>query len=614
MWRNDLIGGRGVTALAAVTVLALLPLGASAAKKKVTPVTPMKGTESVGDLATVFRAGETQIMGVGLVTGLAETGGDCDGSFYRTKLVDEMRKRGVPSPSALLAKSKNLALVIVRATIGTGVDPKDRLDVDLELPPGTQAKSLAGGTLMLTRLGEVMLGSDSRVHDGPDLALAEGAVMIGNAKNPDNPKVGRVLGGMRVKKEIPYSLVIHDKHRSLNTARLLEEVINRRFHQRDGVDDKGMARGKTDGLIVLKVPAIYHQNQEHYFRVVQSLAMIDTPELRAKRVEEWSKQLLDPKTSGTAALKLEGLGPSASEALTPGLSSPNAQVRFFAGEALAYLDNPEGVDVLGETAVKLPQFRAYALAALAAMTNDAAHIKLRKLMDEPDTLVRYGAFMSLRALDPGNPFLGRVRILDDPTPDEDEEDPADHMAYNLGSIRHRKPRPNDPFELYMVDSDGPPLVHVSRSRRSEIVIFGRRQQLLPPVVLGTGAILLNASVGDDKVQVSKIVSTRFSDTDEKVASSLELEDVLRRVANLGATYPEIVSILLAAEKQKNLSGALVVDASPTSNTDYIKAILGKDLTAKKDDAIQKAGLTKKKEPQRRRLFNFFRRPASAEDR
>jgi xanthine/CO dehydrogenase XdhC/CoxF family maturation factor len=45
-----------------------------------------------------------------------------------------------------------------------------------------------------------------------------------------------------------------------------------------------IANAKTDSYLVLKVPPIYHQNQEHFFRVVQLLPMIDTPELRARRM------------------------------------------------------------------------------------------------------------------------------------------------------------------------------------------------------------------------------------------------------------------------------------------------------------------------------------------
>ncbi len=68
--------------------------------------------------------------------------------------------------------------------------------------------------------------------------------------------------------------------------------------------------------------------------------------------------------------------------------------------------------------------------------------------------------------------------------------------------------------------------------------------------------------------------------------SLELADVVRKTASLGATYPQIVAILETAKRQKNLPGQLVVDAVPVSNRVYLEAVLGKDTTAKRDDAAQ----------------------------
>ena len=137
--------------------------------------------------------------------------------------------------------------------------------------------------------------------------------------------------------------------------------------------------------------------------------------------------------------------------------------------------------------------------------------------------------------------------------------------------------------MHQVDSEGPPVIHVSRTRRSEIVVFGRSQKLLPPIVLGTGAILLNAAEKDDEIEISKIVPSKFGDSDVKLRTSLELAEVIRRVANLGTTYPEMVAILDAANRQKNLPGTLVVDAVPVSNMDYLQAaILGKDAKAKVD--------------------------------
>ena len=441
---------------------------------------------------------------------------------------------------------------------------------------------------MATRLREVMVAGGAP-RTGPELAIAQGPVMIGSAKNPGDPKAGRVLGGGRVKKDFPYTLVIKDKRKSIRTAAILEKVVNARFHQSEAGKQKGAATAKSDSYLVLNVPPTYHQNQERFFRVVQLLPMIDTPALRDQRAKTWAKELLDPKKSGVAAMRLEGLGATGTEGLEEALKSPDAKVRFFAAESLAYLDDPTGAEVLGETAVKLPEFRAYALAALAAMDQTAAHVKLRHLMDVADLQVRYGAFNALRTLDPHDPSLGQVRVLDDPKTEEDDQDESpDAMAIALASAS-RRPRPEDPFALYIVDSEGPPVVHVSRTRRSEVVVFGRNQKLLPPIVLGSGAILLNAADKDDEIEMSKIVPSKFGDSDVKLRTTLDLGEVIRRAANLGATYPEIVSILESADRQKNLPGILVVDAVPTSNAEYLQAaIFGKDPKAKPDPSLQRA--------------------------
>ena len=132
-----------------------------------------------------------------------------------------------------------------------------------------------------------------------------------------------MLGGGKVKKEYPYTLVIKENRESFRTSKMLETVVNERFHQTEDGHQKGVATAKTDSYLVLKVPRLYHQNQEHFFRVVQLLPMIDSPELRARRIAAWSKELLDPKTAGVAAMKLEGLGTTAIESLKAGLKSPN---------------------------------------------------------------------------------------------------------------------------------------------------------------------------------------------------------------------------------------------------------------------------------------------------
>ena len=580
-------------ALAGLTVVTALALvGAGSPRKKGSEPPPPKVSETVGDLAWVYHTGEVKLEGVGLVFGLDNTGADAPSSWYRQKLVDEMRKAQVENANQIL-KDKRFSIVIVRAKIPVGSTPADRIDVQLELPPACGTTSLAGGYLLQTRLREMMIAGGSP-KEGADYATALGPVLIGTAADPKNPKIGRVLGAARVKKTIPFTLVINENRRSVKTSSILEKVVNQRFHFADGVNESGAAKGKTDAHLELKVTRVYHHNQDRYFRVIKLLPIVDSPELAAERLVTWGQELLNPKTAGVAALKLEGQGVTASETLKKGLESPNAQVRFFAAEALAYLDDASGVEVLADTATHQREFRAYALAALAATDQAAAHMALRKLMEVADIEVRYGAFNALRTLDEGDPFLGRVRVLDDPAGPEDE---SQEGSMALALANRRRNRPEDPFALYLVDCDGPPMIHVANTRRCEVVLFGRDQKVLTPLVLGNGSILLNASDGDESIQISKIVPPRVgeSDGDSKIAASLAVGDVIRQTANLGAKYPDIVSILQAAEKQKNLPGPLVVDAVPGTSPVYLEAALfRKDTTAKKDDAVKQSKLDAEK--------------------
>jgi flagellar basal body P-ring protein FlgI len=571
----------------AVVVLALLQTGAGPGKKKANKPAPPKIQETIGDISFVVSHGEIKVEGVGLVVGLDNTGADAPPTWQRKQLVDEMTKAGVEKADRLLA-SGQVSMVIVRLTIPTGVNPKDRLDAQVEVPPNCPTKSLSGGYLLLTRLHEILIAGGTP-KSGPEIAIAQGPVMIGTPTRPSDTKVGRVLGGGRVKKEVPYTLAIKDNRKSVHTSKLLETVINDRFHQTEDGHQKGAATAKTDSYLVLKVPELYHQNQDHFFRVIQLLPVIDSAELRSRRLATWSKELLDLATAGMAAMKLEGMGSSGIAALQAGLASSNEEVRFFSAEALAYLNDTSGVEALGDTIIQKADFRPYALAALAALDQPASHLKLRKLMDEPDLQVRYGAFNALRTLDPSDPFLGRVRVLDAPKQDDEELDSQDTMAMAIVTAANRRRlRPDDPFFLYIVDSEGPSVIHVSRARRPEIVIFGNRQKLLPPIVLGAGPILLNAAEHDEQVELSKIVPSRFGDADMKVTASLELQDVIRRMANLGATYPEIVSVLESAGQQLNLPGQLVVDAVPATSRKYLEAVLGIEPKAKRDDAIRQA--------------------------
>ena len=579
-------------------MLAASVAGAAGKKKPVEPPPP-KVDETVGSLAHVI-TGEVHVEGVGLVVGLNNTGSNPPPSAQRAKLLNEMRKAGVEHPERILERP-NVAMVIVKAILPHGVSTSDPIDVDVEVPPGSGTTSLANGRLLMTDLQPVV-STDKGLKEGKVLAVAGGPIMTGDVKNPRKTTVGTVLGGGRVKSDIPYNIIAKEDRRSARTTKLIQDTIAVRFHQNDGIEQKGMASAKTDNLIVLKVPKVYHHNQVRYFQVIQNLCVVDNPNLRAQRTQTWGKQLLDPKTAGQSALKLEGLGSNAIPTLKEGLASSDPQVKFFAAEALAYLGNVDGAAYLAETATKRPEFRSYALKALAAMDQSAGIMQLRELMGQSDVELRYGAFDALRTFDPSDPFLGQVSVIEQPKLSEEDRDPT---ALQLGGVRRRPPpRIEEPFKLYVVDCGGPPLVHIARNLRAEVVVFGRGLKLLTPVVLGNGgAVLVNASEGDNRAQVSRITSDGLDGPDSRVTCSLELLDVIRSAARIGATYPEVVDILTGAFNQKNLPGPMVADAIPLPNKAYTEAQLT-GVVSKKDDAVKKTSGTDDSSSEKRpRLMN-----------
>ena len=211
-----------------------------------------------------------------------------------------MSKAGVEHAERLLA-SPQVSMVIVRLTIPIGVNH----DGPARRPGGGAAG------LRHQEPGRRLLDADAAARGagcgnggplaGPELAVARGPIMVGTPAKPNDPKVGRVLGGGKVKKDYPFTLVIKENRESYRTAKMLETVVNERFHQTEDGHQKGVATAKTPATWCSRSPTLYHQNQQRFFRVVQLLQMIDGPELRSRRRRRGRKELLDPATAGVAA-------------------------------------------------------------------------------------------------------------------------------------------------------------------------------------------------------------------------------------------------------------------------------------------------------------------------
>ena len=156
----------------------------------------------IKDIAILAGARDNQLVGYGLVSGLA---GDGDKNPVETiqTIANLLQHYGLTVPTASLS-SKNVAIVMVTADIPAFKKPGSRLDVVVSSMG--DAKSLQGGVLIQTPL----LGADGKVY-----AVAQGPLSIGGLSasgegasvQKNHPTVGTLVNGALVEREIPATIV-----------------------------------------------------------------------------------------------------------------------------------------------------------------------------------------------------------------------------------------------------------------------------------------------------------------------------------------------------------------------------------------------------------------------
>ncbi|MGL1863818.1 MAG: flagellar basal body P-ring protein FlgI [Pseudodesulfovibrio sp.] len=174
------------TAVFIIGVTILFPSDASAARLK--------------DIASFSGVRTNQLVGYGLVVGLAGTGDGTSSTFTLRSMSNMLQKMGVETNADDL-KPKNVAAVMVTAKFPVSSKPGSQLDITVSSLG--DAKSLLGGILLITPLK----GLDGRVY-----AVAQGSLTIGGfsvsgeaaTAQKNIPTVGRIPNGAVVERGVPF--------------------------------------------------------------------------------------------------------------------------------------------------------------------------------------------------------------------------------------------------------------------------------------------------------------------------------------------------------------------------------------------------------------------------
>jgi flagellar P-ring protein precursor FlgI len=208
--------------------------------------------ERIKDLVTVQGVRTNQLIGYGLIVGLDGTGDQTtQAPFTGQSLTAMLQQFGVLLPQGVTMQPRNVAAVMVTATLPPFAQPGQQLDINVSSIGN--AKSLRGGTLITTPLK----GADGNVY-----AMAQGNLIIGGAgASAGGAKVqinqlsaGRIPSGATVERAVPTPLQLGDSIQldlnstDFNTARAVARSINK-------VKGAGTAQAVDGRVIRVKAPS-----------------------------------------------------------------------------------------------------------------------------------------------------------------------------------------------------------------------------------------------------------------------------------------------------------------------------------------------------------------------
>jgi len=225
------------------------------------------GATRLKDIAAFEGMRDNQLVGYGLVVGLAGTGDRKQAVFTAQSLTNLLQRMGVTvDPNALTVK--NTAAVMVTATLPAFAQPGTRIDITAAAIG--DAPNLQGGLLVLTSL---------RAPNGQVYAVAQGPVVTGgfvagrggNSQTVNHPTVGRVPNGAIVERTPPSvgpgeQLKLQVKQADFTTAARISAAINKHFSTQ-------VAKAENSALVNVSVPEEFRSKPIEFMAELESLTV-----------------------------------------------------------------------------------------------------------------------------------------------------------------------------------------------------------------------------------------------------------------------------------------------------------------------------------------------------
>ena len=228
--------------------------------------------ERLKEIATVQGVRDNPLIGYGLMVGLDGTGDQTMQTPFTTQSLNNMLQQlGVTIPQGVNMQLKNVAAVMVTATLPSFARPGQTIDVTVSSMGN--AKSLRGGTLLMTPLK----GADGSVY-----AIAQGNMVVGGAgasANGSKAQInqlssGRIPNGGQVERAVEAGvgndgvLTLELMRSDYGTAQRAVDAINRQF-------GSGIASAADARMIHVRAPSA--QDRVSFLAKLEALEITPTP-------------------------------------------------------------------------------------------------------------------------------------------------------------------------------------------------------------------------------------------------------------------------------------------------------------------------------------------------
>lgn len=220
----------------------------------------------IKDVAKVQGARSNQLVGYGLVTGLAGTGDSTTLEPTRQSVANMLKNFGITVTEAQL-KAKNVAAVMVTAQLPPFVKSGDT--IDMTISSMGDAKSLQGGILLQTPL-KAANGQVYAVGQGPVSTGGFNAGSGGSSQQKNFPTTGITPNGAIVERDVPTQIMASNGSITLSlsqpdftTATRIAEAIDNRFGS--------ITTTRDPGTIVVAVPSGYGSNVVGFVAAIEEL-------------------------------------------------------------------------------------------------------------------------------------------------------------------------------------------------------------------------------------------------------------------------------------------------------------------------------------------------------